>query len=400
MIYYYENGVYKIVKDRDLTSCIIKYINPAATAAICNNVIFYIKNRLHNDNVQEIDTNLVNFKNTFFDLKTMSIISHSREKFTINQLNVNYQTDLKHNVKVEQYLDEITSYNILRKIGFLQIVGYLLTSKNDIQKMIIFYGPSSSNGKSTFLKILEKIIGSENICHKSIEKLDNQFEAEGLEFKLLNICTEIPKKEIKNIEILKQAITGDIFETNVKYEKNKTIKSNMKFVFASNYLPNTFDDSEAFFRRLHIVPFENKFQASKSKFDIDEFCTEENLDYLANRAFNEYLKMRKSGVQEFANFEESNSILLEFRKKSNSIIAFLTDEFYKDGIYNQNVSTKSMFEYYTTFCNRTKMKPSKKIEFFKELQEKYSFQKKIIDGKHYFFRKEPISTEEKDLENI
>ena len=110
--------------------------------------------------------------------------------------------------------------------------------------------------------------------------------------------------------------------------------------------------------------------------------------------------MRKSGVQEFANFEESNSILLEFRKKSNSIIAFLTDEFYKDGIYNQNVSTKSMFEYYTTFCNRTKMKPSKKIEFFKELQEKYSFQKKIIDGKHYFFRKEPISTEEKDLENI
>ena len=269
----------------------------------------------------------------------------------------------------------------------------MLTARNDIQVMIIFFGPSSSNGKSTLLKIIERIVGSENVCHKSIEKLDTQFGADGMEFKLLNICTEIPKNKIKNIEILKQSITGDTFEATVKYEKNKTIKSYIKHIFASNYLPNVSDDSEAYFRRIHIILFENKFDASKSKFNVDKFCSQENLDYLANIAFREYLEMINTGIKKFANYEESDSILLEYRKKSDSIAAFLTDKFYKEGIYNQNVPTKLMFEYYISFCNRSNMKPIGKIKFFKELLEKYVFIKKTIDGKEYFFRKEPIIIE-------
>lgn len=392
-IYVFQTGVHKIVTDRDLTSCIIKYIDPTITAGQCNNVLFYIKNKLHDENKKEINTDVVNFRNTLFDLGTQTVIAHTSKIFTVNQLSVDYLSNLEFNEEVENYLDELTSHNKVRKKALLQVIGYVLTPKNNIQVMIIFYGPSSSNGKSTLLKIIERIVGPENVCHKSIEKLDTQFGADGIEFKLLNICTEIPKNKIKNIEILKQSITGDTFEATVKYEKNKTIKSYIKHIFASNYLPNVSDDSEAYFRRIHIIPFENRFDVSKSKFNVDKFCSQENLNYLANIAFREYLEMKNSDFQKFANYEESNSIILEYRKKSDSIAAFLTDEFYKEGIYNQNVATKLMFEYYISFCSRSNMKPIGKIKFFKELLEKYAFIRKTIDGKEYFFRKEPIIIE-------
>ena len=268
-----------------------------------------------------------------------------------------------------------------------------MTAKNDIQKIILAYGPSGSNGKSSLLKIIEEVIGEKNVCHKSIDELEKDFGADGMEFKLLNISTELPLKRIKDVSILKKSVTGDTFETRVKFEKNKTIRSYIKHLFATNFFPNVADDTEGYFRRFHIIPLENQFDPSTSKFNIYNFCNVENLTYLGNRAFSEYLKMVNSGILEFANQEESERKLNEYRAELDTVLSFLTDEETAKTIYGSDIPRDTLFKIYKSFCSLNELTPKGKKSFYRELRDKYHFEEKIKNnGTQYcFYRELPVS---------
>lgn len=393
-IYFYQYGVYKIVTSMDLTSAILKYINPSTEPAVCKKVLFYVKNILYNDEIVHINTNYVNFKNCLYDLNNQVAIAHTPNIFTVNQLSIDYNPTLPYNSKVEKYLDEISNYNVLRRKGLLQIIGYILTSKNNIQKIIVIYGPSASNGKSALLKIIERIIGSDNVCHKSIEEFDKDFGADGMEFKLLNISTELPQTKIKDISVLKKTVTGDTFETRVKFEKNKTIVDTyIKHLYATNFLPDVADDSEGYYRRLHIILLDNVFDPETSTFNVDEFCTQENLNYLGNIAFKEYLSMVNSGCLEFANSEESKKILENYRIENNSVLAFLTDEEVSKTIYDTYIPRETMLKLYKSFCSLNDYSALGKNTFYRELKQKYNFAVQVKENgtKYCFYRENPVS---------
>lgn len=392
-IYFFNaTGVHSIVSDRELINAILKQIYPGTEPAICKKVVFYIRNMLYTDEIKQPNKNIVNFKNTYFDLDTQRPIPHTPQIFTLNQLAIDYNPNLPYNEEVEQYLDDIANHVPERKKAILQAIGYFMTAKNNIQKFILVYGPSGSNGKSVLLKIIEEIIGPQNVCHKSIEELEKDFGADGMEFKLLNISTELPLKRIKDISVLKKSVTGDTFETRVKFEKNKTIRSYIKHLFATNFFPNVADDTEGYFRRIHIIPLENQFDTSTSKFNVYKFCSTENLTYLGNRAFAEYLEMANSGVLEFANHEESERKLNEYRAELDTVLTFLTDEENIKTIYNDDIPRDTMYKLYKSFCSINELTPIGKKSFYRELREKYHFEEKIKNnGKQYCFcRERPI----------
>ena len=69
---------------------------------------------LYNDEVVQINTNYVNFKNCLFDLDNQVAVEHTAIIFTVNQLAIDYNSDLPYNSEVEKYLDEISNYNVLQ----------------------------------------------------------------------------------------------------------------------------------------------------------------------------------------------------------------------------------------------------------------------------------------------
>lgn len=393
-IYFYQDGVYKVVKDIDLSSAILRYINPATEPAVCKKVIFYVKNMLYNNETIQINTNYLNFKNCLYDLDNQMAMEHTPNVFTVNQIAIDYNPALPANAEVENFLDDISNHNMQRKKGILQVIGYLLTSKNNIQKIIIIYGPAASNGKSTLLKIIERIVGSENVCHKSMEEFDKDFGADGMEFKQLNISTELPQTRVKNISILKKTVTGDTFEAKVKFEKNKTIMDTyIKHLYATNFLPNVADTSNGYYRRLHIILLDNVFNSETSTFNLDNFCSQQNLNYLGNLAFKEYLEMTNSGILEFANSEESKKILEEYRVENDTILSFLTDTDIIKTIYNCDIKRELMYKLYRTHCQLNALTPITKNLFYRELREKYQFEERHKNGNTeiVFYREFPVA---------
>ena len=392
---YFDNYKYCVATEKFINSVIVQRIYPRATKNFCKNVMFYVDNKLYAENSVNIDSNYINFQNGLYDIENDKLIAHTPEVFTVNQVHVCYIQNFKEgNKEVDTYLDDITSHKPKRRKALLQQIGYVLTPRTDLQQCFIWYGPTASNGKSTLAKILDKIIGEENVSHKDIKTLNKQFGVSGIEMKLLNIVAELPIGKIKDTAILKNLVTGDTFETRAIYQDNSNVTSYAKNIFTANILPQVMDTTDGYFRRLNILKFDNHFDVATSTFDIEKFTTQENLDYLANLALKEYRNMVKSGKKELANTEESQEIINEYRANNDTVLSFINDEDYEDMIYNADIPTKSMYAEYRRFCIGNKMVALGKKVFYKELQEKGGFTKKVINGVYFFFKENPVTNNE------
>lgn len=389
-LYIYVNGVYKIADNRLLQNYILKNIDINTEEIVQKKAISFISSWLANTNVH-IETNYVNFTNGLYDIDKQCFIPHTTDLFTINQVHVDYLEELSENQVVENFLDDLTCHDVNRKKALKQVIGYILTPSLVMQQGIVFYGPKASNGKSTLCKILTNIVGSENTCHVELQQFEKRFGANEIDQKLLNVVSELPSTKINDVGVYKGAVTGDEFMADVKNEDRKRITPYCKHIFSTNVLPQVADTTDGFYRRLNIILFDNKFEVSNN-FDISVFLEQENLNYLANIGFREFLNLINSSEKlQFANYEESNQILQAYKLTNDTVLSFLKDtEFVPESLYGRDLRTTQIWYWYKSFCLQNDLKPLKKVEFYSQLQNKYNFFKKTINGYEYFFRTTPI----------
>ena len=138
--------------------------------------------------------------------------------------------NLLENKYIEKFLDDICCNNINRKLTLLQYTGYSMTFRTDFEIALILYGPTAKNGKSTFIELVNTLIGKENVAHVTMSQLSERFCGSELTDKLLNTETEV-ERNIKSIEVLKKVITGDTFSVEEKYKPRYDITPFCKFIF-------------------------------------------------------------------------------------------------------------------------------------------------------------------------
>lgn len=229
--YVFSNGVYK--SNLQLIEHTMVNINNNLKKSERAEVLDYIRIKQWRDKL-DVDENFINMKNGMYDLKNNKLIPHNADIFTTCQINANYieNENIEINEDVEKFFDDITNNNPSRKLGLLQILGYCMSYKVDLQKCFIFYGPTASNGKSTLIEIINAMIGYENICHISVHQLLRRFTIAEITDKLLNTETEISTDTVTSTEIFKKIISGDIISAERKYiQEQQTFKPFAKFIF-------------------------------------------------------------------------------------------------------------------------------------------------------------------------
>lgn len=132
--------------------------------------------------------------------------------------------------------------------------GYYLMNTLKIHAMFFFVG-EGNNGKSVLLKLLEKLVGEDNCCHKSIEALTTKdFSASGLIGMKLNVCYEEESKYLDSAKF-KALVSGDATDVNRKFKEAISFVPKVKYAFASNALPTFKGINKGLLRRINIVPF-------------------------------------------------------------------------------------------------------------------------------------------------
>ncbi len=130
---------------------------------------------------------------------------------------------------------------------------YILMKGHRFEKILWLYGPGQ-NGKSTVLKVLEALLGSANLSFISLSVLTKSQNVRlGIEHKMVNISSESGRDVDPNT--LKALSSGEKVTVERKYHDARQTDDYGKFVVATNKMPNP-EDTQAFFRRLIIMPFE------------------------------------------------------------------------------------------------------------------------------------------------
>lgn len=149
---------------------------------------------------------------------------------------------------------------------FHQLVGYFLTGETRLQQMWLMVG-NGSNGKSTLLRILQKVLGPDYAQQAPESVLLGRANTSGASPDLvrlkgvrLALLTETGRGQNFNEERVKELVAADTVTARALYSGYEEFVPQAKFVLATNHLPVVRGTDNGIWRRLVVVPFQNEFE--------------------------------------------------------------------------------------------------------------------------------------------
>jgi len=258
-----------------------------------------------------------------------------------------------------------------------EIIGYTLYPSHGLHKAFMLVG-DGRNGKSTFLKLIHRILGDENVVGVSLQDLCmNRFSQALLYHKLANIYADIPSRPLEYTGYFKMLTGEDLISADRKFKERVTFRSYAKLLFSANELPEVSDMTDAFWRRWIIVEFPNKFDDNPDFFE-EAFPEEviEKIIVLSLVAFTDvWVKRRFSIEGEASDFKE------RWLRKSNSIYAYV-----KTGLEEGRLTlereaytpSEELYQDYAEFCEANDLEPQSKKTFTLELERLFKVTKTRI----------------------
>lgn len=356
ILHIYANGVYK-ADSTQIEKVMIKYI-PGLTKSKRTEVLTYldliaIEKALSNSNKIVLSNGLLDLKSNKLEDFTTSYIAKNKISYAYNPA--------AYSEVMDKTLNKICCNDKNLRSLMEEMLGYTLLRRNELGKAFILAG-SGSNGKSTLLDVLKKMLGKENVSSIGLDELGQRFKTADLYGKLANIGDDISNIYIQDNSTFKKLVTGETVNVERKGKDPFDFNNYSKLIFSANEIPRINDTSNGLMRRLVIVPFNAKFSKHDKDFDPfikDKLMTNEAMEYL--------LKIAIEGLKRVLNnrgFTEVDSVveqLHEYEKVNNPVVAFLDD----NNIENEH--TKDIYLRYSTWCVECKLKALSSIQFSREV---------------------------------
>lgn len=211
-----------------------------------------------------IPRNWIAFQNCILDIDavlagkdlTEATMNHTSEWFSTTSMKFNFPTSDREAECPEfmafmnqMHADDLTKIDVLQEVA-----GYLYWLDMEFEKFVILQG-QGNNGKSTYLNVLENLIGAENISSLSIEDLADPVMRGELYQKMANICGDLPDVEDIDEGLIKRASSGERMTCRRLYKGGFSFVSRAKLIFSSNPVPRFKDVTQGIWRRALIIPW-------------------------------------------------------------------------------------------------------------------------------------------------
>ncbi|WP_153464801.1 DNA primase family protein [Sediminibacillus terrae] len=254
-----------------------------------------------------------------------------------------------------------------------EILGYILFRSNSFNYTFILTG-DGSNGKSSYLKMIMKLVGEDNKSALDLKELDQRFKTAELFGKLVNIGDDISKGYIKESSVWKKLSTGETLNVERKGKDPFDFSNYAKLIFSANEMPRINDFSDGAGRRLLIIPFRAKFSSSDP--DYDPFITrkllsDESMQYVLNLALKGLERLLKNN-----GFTKSKTVEKEldtYKEENNPILSFLTEE--NPDI--ENAVVKDIYMQYKLYCSDNGFQPLGNVQFSKHIKKIFNVDTRV-----------------------
>lgn len=377
-LHIYQDGVYKI-GDEAIQAEMIKHI-PQLNMSKRKEVVAYLKLMIK-DSINPGPAKYIAFKNGIYNLETDELEDFSPEKIITNKINFNYNPAAESNL-VDITLDKLACGDKDIRALLEEAAGYCFYRRNELRKSFILTG-ERRNGKSTYLAIIERMLGRENIASLDLKELGDRFKTAELFGKLANIGDDIDGDFIASPGMFKKLVSGSTVNAEKKGADPFDFSNYSKFLFSANDIPRIRDKTGAVIDRLVIIPFNATF--SKDDADYDPFIKykllqDECIEYMIQLALKGLKRVLQN--QEFTKSAKTQAAVTEYEEENNPILLFFKNN---DITVFENQPTNYSYQKYIEFCLSNGLEQYSNIAFSKQVKKFYGMKiiNKTVQGKKY-----------------
>lgn len=286
-------------------------------------ILQHLKDITYDENF-EPDNNpyLIAFKNKIFDLNTNEFKDFSNEYFITNKIDIEINGETECPI-IDSFFCDCVGEKY--KDILYDLAAYCLFREMPYQKLFFIFGQACT-GKSQYLDLLEKFLGSRNFC--SVEPQDIQKDIHAgsqMWLKSANIVSDINYDALDNINQVKKITGGDTMKIRQMYKDPFNAKLFAKQIYSTNKLPNVKEKTRAWYRRVYPIKFNNIVKKECiDPFLLDKMTTKEELSGFAYRCI-EKLKELKDNRFIFTWDINEIGVSEVYEQLSNPILLFIDE---------------------------------------------------------------------------
>ena len=377
-LHIYDNGVYKLGYER-IEAAMIKHI-PTLTKARRAETLAYIE-LLVCENVQMADAKYICFRNGIYDIENNTLQPYTPDIIITNKIDWNYNPAAS-NADIDTTFNKLACNDKKIRALLEECIGYCFYRRNELRKSFMLTG-EKRNGKSTFLSLIETLLGRENCTSLDLRELGDRFKTAELFGKLANIGDDIGDEFISNPAVFKKLCSGNTINAERKGRDPFDFNNYSKLLFSANNIPRIKDKTGAVISRLVIIPFNATF--SKDDPDYDPYVkyklqTEGAMEYLINLGLAGLRRVLQN--YEFTESEKVEQELKEYEEFNNPILLFFNEITIDDLLNNP---TRDIYTRYMVFCTENGFNAMSNVEFSKKTKQQFNVEivNKKINGKKY-----------------
>lgn len=346
-IYDQTKGIYNKQGEIFVKEQMVKDLDEDTRHRHLADILFFIKGKTY-FNMIDNPVSKIAVENGVLDVLTRELTPHGPETFITTQIPIIYDKT-KECPKIKQFLKEVVTEEQLPIMQ--EIIGYCLYKDMPIHKALMLIG-DGANGKSTLLELIKLFLGIENISSVSLQSLCyNRFAIVRLHGKLANICADLPDAALKQTGMFKMLTGADTVEAEEKFKQSFSFKNYTKLLFSTNKVPETKDDTTAFFRRWILLICNNIFIGKKCNTNIlKEITDPDELSGLLNYALDGMDRILKNS--KFSTSENIEDLRKQYIRKSNSAKAFIEEKLFYENDPAATIPTTTLYRQYVMFCRQ------------------------------------------------
>lgn len=226
-----------------------------------SNYLEFVKAKVAVD-PEELDADpwLLNCTNGTIDLQTGELRPHNRDDLFTRVCPVAYDPKAPRD-RWDAFLERVLPKRELQLFVY-RAMGYSLTGRTDEQCFFFLYGSQGANGKSTFMEVLQHILGgyskamqAETLMLGPIGRGSATSDIARLKGARFVSAPETPTKRQLDTQRVKQMTGGDRVVARYLFQEEFEYVPQFKIWVTGNHKPTIRDTDNAIWRRVRMVPF-------------------------------------------------------------------------------------------------------------------------------------------------
>ena len=314
---------------------------------------------------------LFNVENGILDLKTGKLQPHDRELNMTKITNVNFDEKAKCPVW-DLFLNQIFKGDSALIEYMQRLVGYSLTGDISEQSMYFLVG-GGSNGKSTFVNTIKKLMGDYGLQTNSdtfIKKKSDGANNDIARLASSRFVSAVESEEGEKLqESLVKTITGgeQILARFLRQEFFEFLPE-FKVFFTTNHKPIIGGVDDGIWRRVKIIPFTLNLKPHERDKKLEEKLSLE-MSGILNWAIEGCLKWQKSGLKEPKVVMDATG---NYKEDMDILGPFLSENCYTNEPNNEaiQIEAKELYSVYNSWCFKAGERTVGNRTFYRMLETK------------------------------